>query len=202
MRVKIYIEGGGNGDELHAAFRKAWTKFFQKARLPNMPRIVCGQGRTRTFDLYRTAVRTRCADVLPILLVDSEDIPATGHRAWQHLRARPADGWDRPDGAGDDDAFLMICCMETWFVADKETLAKFCKQGYNADKIPKWPNLEMIPKQSVFDALDRATADSLRPYAKGTRSFELLGEIDPLAVSDHCAAAKLLLDRLRMELSD
>lgn len=202
MRVKIYIEGGGNGADLNSKFRKGWNKFFEKARLPNMPSIVCGQGRTRTFDLYRTAVSTRCADVLPILLVDSEEVPATGHRAWQHLRARPADGWDRPAGAGDDDAFLMICCMETWLVADRQTLERFCMQGYKADKIPQWPNLEKISKEQVFGALDRATADSLRPYAKCTRSFELLGEIDPIAVSDHCAAAKLLLDRLRMELSD
>ncbi len=202
MRVKIYIEGGGDGVALDAKFRRGWTKFFEKAQLPKMPSIVRGKGRTNTFDLYQTAVVTRGADELPILLVDSEDLPATGHSAWQHLRARPADGWVRPAGAGDSDAFLMICCMETWFLADRQTLKKFCMQGYKEDKIPKWPNLERISKEQVFDALDRATVASDRPYAKGARSFELLAEIDANEVAQNCAAAKLLLDRLRILLSD
>lgn len=99
MKVKIYIEGGGNGADLDQRFREAWTTFFGRAGLADrMPRPVRGKGRTQTFDLYKTAVRNRRPDELPLLLVDSEEVPAPGYSAWQHLKSRQEDNWDRPDG--------------------------------------------------------------------------------------------------------
>jgi hypothetical protein len=163
-----------------------------------MPRPVRGKGRMQTFDLYATAVRNRREDELPLLLVDSEDLPASGHSAWQHLKARKDDSWDRPSGAGDDDVFLMICSMETWFVADRKTLKTFFGQCWRESALPKWPKLEDVSKEKIFEALHNATAScGKRSYAKGKLSFELLRQIDPTEVKRGCPAAKRLLDRLR-----
>lgn len=98
----------------------------------------------------------------------------------------------------DDDAFLMICSMETWFVADRRTLQIFSGQHWRENALPKWEKLEEASKEQVFSALDRATAACRsRRYAKGAVSFKLLGEIDPAEVEKKCPAAKRLLDRLR-----
>lgn len=199
VKVKIYIEGGGDGWRLDEVFREGWTNFFEKAGLAGrMVRPVRGKGRDKAFDLYRTAVRNRRAGELPLLLVDSEDIPAAGNSVWKHLKERKDDNWDKPEGTGDDDAFLMICCMETWFVADRKTLRNFFGQRWRENALPKWPKLEEVSKSQVFDALDKATAAcGKRRYAKGKLSFELLGVIEATEVEKSCPAAKRLLERLR-----
>lgn len=196
MKVKIYIEGGGEGARLDELFRHAWSEFFRKARLPHMVRPVRGKGRGTAFDLYARAVKTRRPDELPLLLVDSEDIPRSGHDAWMHLKARKADSWTKPTGAGKNDAFLMISCMETWLVADRETLKKFFPDWIDRH-LPKWPNLEAVEKEKIFDALKRATAKCDKPFSKGAVSFEVLKIVDPSVVEGACPAAKRLMDRLR-----
>ena len=86
-----------------------------------MPRVVRGGVfAARTFDLFRTAIRNPRPGQMPFLLVDSETAVTTGQSAWRHLGAR--DGWDRPPQAGDDQAFLMVQVMETWFLADRNAL--------------------------------------------------------------------------------
>ena len=199
MRIKIYIEGGGDSHLQDTEFRAAWAEFFGKSGLKalrKMPATFRGSGRRQTFDAYQTAVKTRKQDELPLLLVDSEDLVASGHSAWQHLKVR--DGWDKPSAAGEDDAFLMICCMETWFLADRESLKRYFHDCWRDGALPDWPDLEAVEKTRVFEALAQATAAcGKKRYAKGKVSFDLLKAIDPALVAQKCPAAKRLLDRLR-----
>ena len=124
MNAKIYIEGGGEGELLDTYFRQGWSQFFKAAGLSGkMPRIVRGKGRERTFGLFATAVRNPKPDELPLMLLDSERPLQQEHTAWQHLEVR--DGWERPDDASDDQAFLMLQVMETWFLADREMLVSY-----------------------------------------------------------------------------
>ena len=199
MKVKLYIEGGGDSRLQDTQFRQAWKSFFEKAGLTGrMPATFRGGGREDTFDDFKIAVRTRKTDELPLLLVDSEETVMEGQSAWEHLKTRKADNWDKPEGTGDEHAFLMICCMETWLVADRSALKNFFGQCWRDNALPKWPKLEEISKTQVFDALDKATAAcEKRRYAKGGLSFELLGRIDPAEVEKACPAAKRLLDSLR-----
>jgi hypothetical protein len=88
--------------------------------------------------------------------------------------------------------------METWFLADREALTSFFGQPFRAQAIPKWPHLEDVPKQTVFDALDKATADcGSRRYAKGRLSFEILAQISPAEVEKACPHAARFLTALR-----
>ncbi len=199
MKVRIYIEGGGDGLRLDSIFREAWMRFFEKAGLQgSMPATIRGKGREHTFDLFRTAVQCKREEEINILLVDSEELVSPQHSAWQHLKAR--DNWDPPSGAKQEDAFLMVCSMETWLIADRAALQSFFP-GLRDKHLPKWSNLESKRKQDVFAALDRATAGCKRPYRKGAVSFELLAELDPKEVEKHCPAAARLLGRLRHLLS-
>ncbi|MEW6668359.1 MAG: DUF4276 family protein [Thermodesulfobacteriota bacterium] len=132
---------------------------------------------------------------LPLLLVDSEGAVIPGHTAWQHLKAR--DNWDRPEGATDDQAFLMVQVMETWFLADSEMLRNYFGAEFRGDHIQALPALEEVSKATVLDALDRSTAGcGKKRYAKGNVSFELLERLDPQMVKVACPHAKALLDHL------
>lgn len=199
MKIKLYIEGGGDNPVQDTEFRAGWTAFFKRAGLDavrKMPRPIRGGGREQTFDAYCTAVKTRKADELPLLLVDSEDVVQTEHDVWQHLKTR--DNWNKPKEAGKNDAFLMITCMETWFIADRGALKDFFKGCWNDKALPKWTNLEKVERKKAFAALVKATANcGERQYAKGSVSFDLLKVIDPAKIEHAFPSAKALLERLR-----
>lgn len=173
-------------------------QFFQAAGLKGkMPRTICGESRERTFARFKAAVDQPSDDYLPILLVDSEDPVSDGDTVWQHLKKR--DNWDKPNDAGDNDAFLMICCMETWFVASKKTFASFFGRHYKREDIPLWPDLEGVPRWGLINTLKKATKGcGPRQYSKSKISFELLSKIDPAEVEGACPiGARPFLDRLR-----
>lgn len=196
MTAVLYIEGGGDNRRLGAEFRQGWKEFLSNAGLPGrMPRVVRGGTRQQTFSRFITALGDSQDATVPILLVDSEGPVAAAHSAWQHLRMR--DHWDKPASAGDDQAFLMVQVMETWFLADRNALQTYFGERFKANAIRQWPQLEEVPKETVFDALETATAGCSRPYSKGKIASELLTQIDPAYVESACPHAKSLLDHLR-----
>ena len=91
----------------------------------------------------------------------------------------------------------MVQVMETWFLADRGALRAYFGAGFRENAIRGWPALENVPKETVFEALDRASASCGRRYAKGRVSFELLARIDPARVEAACPHARVFLDRLR-----
>ena len=194
MTATLYIEGGGEGKDLRTRFRKGWRTFFDAAGVNDRTKIVRGGGRQRTYDMFAVAVRDRRNDTLPLLLVDSEAPVRLGHSPWQHLLAR--DGWNKPDEAGEDQAFLMVQFMETWFLADKDGLRRYFGSGFRDQAIKQWPNLETVPKETVLNALAQATAACGKAYGKGKTSFELLEYINPVRVRAACPHANDLLQRL------
>ena len=157
-------------------------------------KIVRGGSRNETFKRFTSAVRGSPADTLPLLLVDSEGPVQAGHSPWQHLRAR--DGWNKPDETGEDQAFLMVQFMETWFLADTDGLRRYFGGGFSEQAIKQWPELEAVPKDTVLKALEQATAACGKDYEKGKTSFELLAHIDPARVKVACPHANALLERL------
>lgn len=177
MRVKIYVEGGGDSKALKIGCRKGFRELLEKAGfLRRMPVIVACGGRGAAYDDFRTALSSTAPDEYPILLVDSESPVAVG--AWEHLNDR--DGWGRPTGADNEQAQLMVQCMEAWFLADRDALKQFFGQDLRENALSDNPDIETIPKDDVLDALAAATRDcgKARKYRKGKRSFELLGRLD------------------------
>ena len=195
MTATLYVEGGGDGRSLRGRFREGWHEFLRSAGVDGRVKVVRGGGRKQTYRRFATAVASAGFGGPALLLVDSEDPVAAGHTVWQHLAAR--DGWTRPVGVGDDQAFLMVQVMETWFLADPGALRAYFGDGFRAKAIRAWPDLEGVPKETVFEALDDATRSCRQSYAKGRVSFELLKRIDPARVEAACPHARALLDRLR-----
>ena len=160
-----------------------------------MPRVVRGGPRDQTFHRFRTAIANPDPERVPLLLVDSEGPVQAGHSVWEHLQAR--DQWGKPDGLREDQAFLMVQLMETWFLADRAALKTHFDNQFKENALKQWPKLEDVPKATVLDSLKKATTNCSSPYTKGKVSFELLEKINPTLVEDACPHARALLDRLR-----
>lgn len=192
MNVKIYVEGGGDSKEQHARCREGFRKLIEKASFRGrMPAIIAGGGREGTYDSFKTAVAADVQDTYPMLLVDSEDpLPdedtaPDSTAAWTHLKSR--DHWDRPAGVKNDQAQLMVTCMETWIMADREALHTVFGASLRMNALLPQNDLEARTRQDVHNALENATRDCGREkaYRKGSRSFQVLAQLNPETLSQY-----------------
>ncbi|MGD0958346.1 MAG: DUF4276 family protein, partial [Methylomonas sp.] len=159
------MEGGGDSNALKAECRRGFSEFFKKAGIAGkMPRIVACGSRQNAYDSFRTAIE---AGDDALLLVDSEAPVAAIHqndnpdawRPWLHLKQRQGDNWSKPTNAHDNQCHLMVQCMESWFLADRDELKKFFGQGFNENKLPPEANaIEHLDKNQIFQALADATS--------------------------------------------
>ena len=130
-----------------------------------------------------------------VLLVDSEAPVADGGTPWTHLREH--DNWNRPDGATEQHAHLMVQCMEAWFLAGKDALAGFFGDGFNRGALPRRPDVENVSKRDLERGMSRAPRPSSKgEYHKGRHSFEILAAVDPGRVVAALPHAKRLIDTL------
>lgn len=197
MKVKIYVEGGGDGKDLRTRCRKGFSSFFENANLAGrMPRVVACGDRETAFDKFHTAFGARKTEEFIVLLVDSEGPVVAGVGPWQHLAGR--DDWDKPPAATDEHAHLMVQCMEAWFLADRDGLAEYFGRHFNLTALPRRREIEEVAKDDVFDGLRKATRRCNKgQYGKGQHSFGILEETDPAKVIDASPHAKRLIDTLR-----
>lgn len=146
-----------------------------------------------------------------MLLVDSEAAISSGCQngepeiwsPWTHLKQRPEDGWDKPNKAQERDCHLMVQVMESWLLADRESLKSFFGQGFKENQLPAAARaIEGVPKDDVYRALQNATADckTKAAYGKGEHSFKLLASIDPAKVVAASPWANRFIDTLKMKM--
>lgn len=196
MSVTVYIEGGGDARELRTKCRRGFSDFFRKAGLAGrMPRLIACGAREKAYDRFCTALG-QSDGALVVLLVDSEGPVADNDGSWKHLTER--DNWLKPDQATDDNAHLMVQCMEAWFLADKEALAKYFGQGFRRNALSMRPEIEAIPKVDIEQGLKNATRQCKHKgqYNKGRHSFAILAQLDPEKVTAASPYAKQLIDAL------
>ena len=195
VSVEIYVEGGGQGKHLKSRCREGFSEFFRKAGLEgHMPRTKACGSRNNTLDSFCGALRNTSSGKIPLLLVDSEAPVHASDTPWHHLNSR--DGWERPDGAQDEQAHLMVQCMEAWFLADVSALGTFFGPGFRqpANRF----EIEKIRKQDVYSSLRAASRDSKKgAYDKGRHSFDILTQIDPAKVLQGSRFAKRLVETLK-----
>ncbi|NOT01186.1 MAG: DUF4276 family protein [Phycisphaerales bacterium] len=200
MKVHIYVEGGGRGapdKECRAGFRA----LLENAKLNGrMLQIVPGGSRAETFKDFQNAMAEAGRSYYPVLLVDSETAVTTD--PWTHLKNRKDDQWKRPRGTAEDQAQLMVQCMETWIVADRGTLRRVFGQGFRENALPAMNDLENKSKDDVQNGLERATEGCKGPYKKGKRSFRVVAELDAGVLKDQLPHFERLHEMLNRRLAE
>jgi Domain of unknown function (DUF4276) len=182
----IYLEGGGDSRDLQIRCREGFRKLLERCGYAGrLPKLVAKGGRGAAFDAFKTALASAGKGDFVALWIDSEDPVADIEATWGHLKARKDDGWDRPNGAADDQVLLMTTCMETWVVADRATLAEHYGPDLQESALPSLQNLEGRPRDAIQTALTHATRKCGNAYSKGKRSFEVLGQLDPATLSKY-----------------
>lgn len=202
--VVIYLEGGGDIRETQAQLRQGMDAFLRSLRqLADSKgwrwRLVALGGREQAFRRWSRAVEREPA-LLHVLLVDSEEEVA--RPPCEHLRRRRGDGWVI-DKALETQVHLMAQCMEAWLVADPDGMAGYYGKGFEPARLPKRKNLEEEPKQSIYDALERAThTTSKGSYGKIKHASALLGLIDPNKARERCPHCERLFATLAARFED
>ena len=157
-----------------------------------MPRIVACGSRRNAYESFEAAHASQDGDAM--LLVDAE-ATVTSQGPWQHLKVR--DGWERPEGATDEQCHLMVQVMESWFLADADTLSSFYGQGFRKQDLSPNPRVEDVSKHDVLASLARATRDTGKGiYNKGADSFAILENLDPARVRSASPYADRLISAL------
>ena len=198
MRIKVFVEGGGETNLLRRKCRQGFSKFFSKTGLEGrMPSIVASGSRRNAFDDFCAALRSPGKYDFIVLLVDSEEPVVAGSSPWQHLKAR--DSWNQPSDATDDQVHLMVQCMEAWFLADKNSLAAYYGNNFKQNALPARQDIENIAKNDILNGLKNATRSRVPKgeYGKGQHSFDILAQIDPAKVIAASPHAKRLVETLK-----
>ena len=195
VKVEIYVEGGGQTRALRQKCRQGFSEFFCKVGLGGrMPSVIASGSRQEAFKDFRTALRTAGERDFIALLVDSEAL--VKFDPWEHLKIW--DKWDRPTDAADEQAHLMVQCMEAWFLSDRDKLAAYFGNSFNQNALPVRQDVENIAKSDVLNGLQNATRSCPKgKYDKGRHSFNILAQIDPLKVAAASPHARRLVNTLR-----
>ncbi len=79
----------------------------------------------------------------------------------------------------------MTTCMETWIVSDRSALQEHYGHKLQENALPPLNNLEERNRYDVHDSLTHASRNCSNAYAKGKRSFEIVGKLDPAVLRQH-----------------
>jgi hypothetical protein len=197
VKVTIFVEGGADKNpNLNKKCRKGFSDFFQKLNIKvRFDIAVCGS-RHIAYKDFCTKLKKLKEDEHCLLLVDSEapvTSPAKNAKVWQHV-----DKWQKPDNATEEHLHFMVECMETWFMADKQTIAVYYGKDFKQNALPQNTTIEEISKSDLYERLKKATKDTTKgSYSKGGHSFEILSQIDANKVVNSSPYAKRLLDTLQ-----
>ena len=180
VKARIYLEGGGD-KQLDIKCREGFNKLLMKCGFERrMPKLTACGARDSAYSGFTTAHAKASSGDYIVLLVDSEDFVEDVNSPWAHLNKR--DRWAIPPGATDEQVLLMATCMETWIVADRDSLSSHYGQCLQASALPATYNLESRDRKTVQNDLSHATQNCTGPYQKGKKSYELLGEVNPDAI--------------------
>jgi hypothetical protein len=202
MEIAVYFEGGGDSAETKAALRQGMSAFLKplvdaaRQRRCRWSVTSCG-GRDHACEAFLDALGKE-PEKFNVLLVDSEAGVASLPRA--HLQQR--DNWSL-HGAQEDQVHLMAQCMEAWLVADREALAGYYKQGFNAKALPDRINLEEEPKTHIYAALEAATRQTQKgSYGKIKHASQLLRQVSPEKAQTRCPHCRRLFETIAGKITE
>lgn len=198
MKVHIYVEGGGKNKALVSECRRGFKEFLAKADCPDDSiRIIARGARPEAFKSFKIALESASGS-FPLLLVDSEAPIDPSRELWPQMGPNLHGNWRKVSGIEEEQLHLMVQCMESWFLADREALASYFQKDFRASVLPQNPNVEAIEKSDVLDGLRAASRDTAKgAYAKGRDFFRILASLDPSKVRSAARHADRLVKTLK-----
>ncbi len=187
--IRIYFEGD---DALSPGFHAFLSQIAAAARFRKCKFSLIAANGTPIRD-YHDAIATH-PDAWNVLLLDSEEA-ITG----------PLPDFCKKKGLPDLSAsvFWMVQIMESWFLADPESLRKYYGEGLRKNVLDGNPQIEHIPKSDVLSTLKMATRGTKKKeYHKTAHAPDLLARIDPELVKAAAPNCKRLLDALLARLAE
>jgi hypothetical protein len=96
----------------------------------------------------------------------------------------------------------MVCTVEAWLIADPDALAEYYGKGFRRGALPKHDDIEAVPKEQLYQSLDRATAETQKgKYKKIQHCADLLGRLNPDRVRRRASHCDLLFKTLESQIS-
>jgi hypothetical protein len=196
-KIKIYMEGGGDGKDNKAMLRIGMTKFLEKATASSGRfQVTCCGPRHEALNKFRNALQTNDDVNYIFLLVDSEAL--VGKSPKEHLKKRDP-SWQMDD-IDESQIHLMAQVMESWLIADIDALEKYYERNFNRNAIPKNNNVEEINKLEIYKYLEAATKYTTKgKYQKIVHAKAILEFVDPTIVRGkayHCDRFLLSISKL------
>lgn len=183
MEIKLYVEGGGRGTnknatiKLQQGFDSLLKELKELARAKKISFKVIPSGSTdETYEEFIFSIK-HSSQSFNLLLVDS-DKPLEDKDTPKIFLQREKK-WDLKK-VEENQCHLMVQIMESWFLADSETLKSFYGQKFNSNAIPKTKDIEKILKDSVESSLDSATKNTQKGIYSENKlkhSSELLAKL-------------------------
>jgi Domain of unknown function (DUF4276) len=192
--IRIYIEGDKKSKNSNISLREGFSSFFSelkekaKEKRIKFDVILCGNT-SETYKDFLLGVKYH-QNSFVAFLIDSDDEIGKAETPKSFLqRQEKSKNWDF-ENVEDNQCHLMVQIMESWFLADIETLKSFYGQNFKHNAIPKQPNIEKIGKLDVEKSLDKATNETSKgAYHKTKHGSELLTKIETAKVKEkakHC----------------
>ncbi|HTX77189.1 MAG TPA: DUF4276 family protein, partial [Terracidiphilus sp.] len=148
-----------------------------------------------TIKSYAEGFRQYVGERNLALLVDS-DGPVTAASCADHLRSK-LDSANVPAYARVN-LFLMVQCMESWFVADFAALQACFGNKLRQNALPRNPDVEAISVKDILAALHEAIRQTpTSKYHKVRHGTRILAELNPAQVAARSRHAGELHDFLR-----
>ncbi|MFO8056138.1 MAG: DUF4276 family protein [bacterium] len=197
VKAVVYLEGGGDSKDLKVRCREGFRKLLEASSFKNkMPRLVACGGRNSAFEDFKTAHYS--GKVMYVaMLIDSEKPVYDLEKTWEHLNRH--DGWLKPNHAEDKQVLFMTTCMETWIVSDRDTLKEHYGSKLQISALPPLNEMEQRDHHEIQESLVQATRECSNAYAKGKRSFRILGKISPDNIREFLPSFKRM-ERILKEL--
>ncbi len=191
--IRIFIEGGSKGQDrfssqkLRIGFASFLSELVAEAREKKIRFNINICGSTdQTFRIFQSANKKTNNSFL-CFLVDSDKPLEDDDTPKSFLQREKTLNFEN---VKDEQCHLMVQIMESWFLADVETLKTFYGQKFKPNTIRKQTNIEKIAKLDVEKSLDKATNETSKgKYHKIKHGAELLGKIETAKVrekSEHC----------------
>lgn len=205
--IRVYVEGGARGSNKDSttALRKGFNAFFkdiiERTRSKGIRwQLTLCNDTAETCRFFNRALRDY-PERFNVLLVDADSAVEEKITSHQHIQNQHR--CDLRDAA-EEQCHLMVQVMESWFIADIESLKNFYgKNDFNANAIPKTADVEKIGKDTIMQALKTATRKTQKgEYQKIKHAAELLERINSREVRKAAKHCEMLFSTLETKIDE